>query len=529
MRLTPSLCSMALGLALALADSAGAARILALFTIPGRSHFIVTSSLARALAERGHEVVVVSPFTTSNPPANYTDLTISDPMDTAAKTDFYSLGNLSPVAMLLYMWSMGVGMCRGNLADPKLKTLIHSKEKFDLLSAFGGAVWMGDWVGNPSPPAYVPDPFLDFSDRMSFKQRLINTALGVLERAGRAYYYLPGMDAAMREGFEDPDMPYIADIERKTSVVLVNSHFSVSYPRPAVPAYVQVGGLHIKKPKPLPQELRAWLDAAPAEGFIYFSMGSNLRSADMPAAKREAFLRAFAALPQRVLWKWEEDTLPGQPPNVRLAKWLPQQDILAHPKLRLFITHGGLMSTQEAVYHGVPVVGIPIFGDQQLNMNRAAAAGIGVALNFQVGAAAFALARLREPFAWRGRRSVERIALPQDVTAEALGATLRRVLGDATYRQAAKRLSAVFHDRPRPPMEEAVYWTEYVIRHGGAHHLRSAALEVGWWQYLLLDVVAALAAATALVAALAWLAARALLRRLCGGGGGRVKPSDKRD
>ncbi|KAK7869407.1 hypothetical protein R5R35_000703 [Gryllus longicercus] len=527
MRLTPSLRSLALGLALAsaLAGGAGAARILALFTIPGRSHFIVTSSLARALAERGHEVVVVSPFTTSNPPANYTDLTISDPMDTAAKTDFYSLGNLSPVAMLLYMWSMGVGMCRGNLADPKLKTLIHSKEKFDLvlleaffsdcligfahrfnapvvqLSAFVGAVWMGDWVGNPSPPAYVPDPFLDFSDRMSFKQRLVNTALGVLERAGRAYYYLPGMDAAMREGFEDPDMPYIADIERRTSVVLVNSHFSVSYPRPAVPAYVQVGGLHIKKPKPLPQELRAWLDAAPAEGFIYFSMGSNLRSADMPAAKREAFLRAFAALPQRVLWKWEEDTLPGQPPNVRLAKWLPQQDILAHPKLRLFITHGGLMSTQEAVYHGVPVVGIPIFGDQQLNMNRAAAAGIGVALNFQ------------------------------DVTAEALGATLRRVLGDATYRQAAKRLSAVFHDRPRPPMEEAVYWTEYVIRHGGAHHLRSAALEVGWWQYLLLDVAAALAAAAALVAALAWLAARALLRRLCGGGGGRgrVKPSDKRD
>ncbi|KAK7865224.1 hypothetical protein R5R35_003935 [Gryllus longicercus] len=525
MRVTPPLPSVALGLALAvaLAGGAGAARILALYAVPGRSHFMVTSSLARALAERGHEVVVVSPFTTPDRPANYTDFTIADPMDNAATTDFYNFGNLSPLGMVLFLWDFSIGMCRGNLADPKLKTLIHSKEKFDLvllegfvgdcligfahrfnaplvqMSAFHGAVWMGDWVGNPSPPAYVPDPFLDFSDRMTFKQRLVNTALVLLERAGRAWYYLPRMDAAMREGFGDPDMPHIADLERNTSVMMVNSHFSVAYPRPAVPAYVQVGGLHIKKPKPLPQELRAWLDAAPAEGFIYFSMGSNLRSADMPAAKREAFLRAFAALPQRVLWKWEEDALPGQPPNVRLAKWLPQQDVLAHPKLRLFITHGGLMSTQEAVYHGVPVVGIPLFGDQQLNMNRAAAAGFGVSLDFQ------------------------------DVTAEVLGATLRRVLGDASYSQAAKRLSAIFHDRPRPPIEEAVYWTEYVIRHDGAHHLRSAALDVAWWQYLLLDVVAVLTAAAALAVALACLAARAFLRCLRGGGGGRVTASKKRD
>jgi glucuronosyltransferase len=48
----------------------------------------------------------------------------------------------------------------------------------------------------------------------------------------------------------------------------------------------------------------------------------------MPESKRNAFLEAFSKLKQHVLWKWETDTLPGQPSNVKLGKWLPQSDIL---------------------------------------------------------------------------------------------------------------------------------------------------------------------------------------------------------
>lgn len=38
-------------------------------------------------------------------------------------------------------------------------------------------------------------------------------------------------------------------------------------------------------------------------------------------------------------------------------------------------------------------------------------------------------------------------------------------------------------------MKTAVYWTEYVIRHNGARHLRTAALDLSWYQYLLLDII----------------------------------------
>ncbi|XP_049940010.1 UDP-glucuronosyltransferase 2C1-like [Schistocerca serialis cubense] len=58
------------------------------------------------------------------------------------------------------------------------------------------------------------------------------------------------------------------------------------------------------------------------------------------------------------------------------------------------------------------------------------------------------------------------------------------------YRQRAAELSRLFRDQPQPPLERAVYWTEYVLRHGGAPHMRSAALDLSWWQLLLLDVAA---------------------------------------
>ena len=75
------------------------------------------------------------------------------------------------------------------------------------------------------------------------------------------------------------------------------------------------------------QELQKYLDEA-ADGVIYFSLGSNLQSHLMPETKRNAFLGTFSKLKQRVLWKWEIDTLPGQLSNMKFGKWLPQTDIL---------------------------------------------------------------------------------------------------------------------------------------------------------------------------------------------------------
>jgi glucuronosyltransferase len=49
----------------------------------------------------------------------------------------------------------------------------------------------------------------------------------------------------------------------------------------------------------------------------------------------------------------------------------------------LFITQCGLQSFQEAVYHGVPILVIPVFPDQKYNAKKIATEEIGLQLPFQ--------------------------------------------------------------------------------------------------------------------------------------------------
>ncbi len=76
----------------------------------------------------------------------------------------------------------------------------------------------------------------------------------------------------------------------------------------------------------------------------------------MSEASRKLLVGVFGSLKQKVLWKWEGEDMPDRPGNVKLVKWLPQQDILGHQNTRLFVTHGGLNSFQETLRHQKPAV-----------------------------------------------------------------------------------------------------------------------------------------------------------------------------
>jgi len=71
-------------------------------------------------------------------------------------------------------------------------------------------------------------------------------------------------------------------------------------------------------------------------------------------------------------------------------------------------------------------------------------------------------------------------------------AGMTRVFYYFRYTKNAKITSERFKDRPMSPEKLIVYWTEYIYRHKGAPHLKSHALNLTWYQYFLLDVIAVL-------------------------------------
>lgn len=181
----------------------------------------------------------------------------------------------------------------------------------------------------------------------------------------------------------------------------------------------------------------------------------------MNEEKRRAFFTVLSQLKQKVILKWESDQLPkGLPENALALKWLPQDDILANPKTCLFISHCGLSSVNEAKYHGVPILGIPLFAEQIGNANNI----------------------VREGWA---------IQIPYvDVTEPILSQALNEILTNTTYRATVRQKSMLYRDRPTSPMDTAIFWTEYVIRHNGARHMKSDASTQYIWQATSIDVIA---------------------------------------
>ena len=77
------------------------------------------------------------------------------------------------------------------------------------------------------------------------------------------------------------------------------------------------------------------------------------------------------------------------------------------------------------------------------------------------------------------------------------------------------RISSLLKDRRRTPLQEACDWIEYVLRHGGAKHLRPQVFNIPWYQYYLLDVIAFLVALVPVIVVAIWLKCRCLCRLCC--------------
>lgn len=76
-----------------------------------------------------------------------------------------------------------------------------------------------------------------------------------------------------------------------------------------------------------------------------------------------------------------------------------------------------------------------------------------------------------------------------NITEVSLSWALNELLYNPSYTVKILQLSKIFRDRPIRALEETIYWIEYIIRHQGAYHMQSSAIEISWFKYFLLDIV----------------------------------------
>ncbi|KAJ3662472.1 hypothetical protein Zmor_006820 [Zophobas morio] len=312
-------------------------------------------------------------------------------------------------------------------------------------------------VGNPVHPVLYPDYDLPFDKNLTFWERLISTIFQCFMMWYTEYRLHPREEATIRKHFGN-NTPSINEIQKNMSMLFINVNPIFHNIRPMVPATVQIGGgLHLNDPKPLPEDIQEFLDSS-HNGFIYFSLGTNVKSAALQNDTKETLIETLSELPFNVLWKFEDKNIITKS-NVKVTPWVPQTAVLAQRNIKLFITQCGLQSMEEAIMYNVPMIGLPFYGDQGNNAKVLERKGLGITLD------------------------------PKHLKNDELIAAIQTVTSDPMYKQNLKETAQLYKDEAMSGLEKAVWWTEYVIRHKGAKHLKSPAVDVPLYQYLLLDVI----------------------------------------
>ncbi|XP_058521127.1 UDP-glucuronosyltransferase 1A8 isoform X10 [Ochotona princeps] len=343
----------------------------------------------------------------------------------------------------------------------------------------------------PHPLSYVPRSLLKFTDVMTFKERVWNHITHLQEHLF-CHYVFKSTLALASEVFPEPVTLY--DLFSHTSIWLLRTDFVFDYPKPVMPNMVYVGGINCHEGKPLSKEFEAYVNASGEHGIVVFSLGSMV--SEIPEKKAMAIADALGRIPQTVLWRYTGSRPSNLAKNTILVKWLPQNDLLGHPKTRAFITHSGSHGIYEGICNGVPMVMLPLFGDQMDNAKRMETRGAGITLNVL------------------------------EMTSDDLANALKKVINDKSYKENIMRLSSLHKDRPVEPLDLAVFWVEFVMRHKGAPHLRPAAHDLTWYQYHSLDVIGFLLAIV-LVVAFVTFKCCAFACGKCFGKRGRVKKAHK--
>ncbi|XP_076876241.1 UDP glucuronosyltransferase 5 family, polypeptide D1 [Brachyhypopomus gauderio] len=466
------------------------------FPVDG-SHWINMKVLLEKLHSEGHDITVIRPsssfYITENPDI-YTSIIIE--VNTDNMVDFFDeylnktmevqrgkatvltflKNQMSFFSMISDAHLLTCNVVRQIIEDKELIKRLQN-EQYDLMltdpAMTGGVVlahylklplvlnvrWITSGEGHlaiaPSPLSYIPIPGTGFSDKMTFLQRVQNSLFYLIILFQDRFVVGPHYQALCDKYF-DQDCN-IVDLLQQADIWLMRLDFVFEFPRPTMPNIIYIGGFQCKPSKPLSEDLESFVQSSGEHGFIIMSLGTLVNS--LPKDTADEIAAVFAKLPQKVIWRHLGPSPSTLGNNTMLVSWMPQNDLLAHSKVKAFVAHGGTNGVQEAIYHGVPVLGIPLFFDQFDNLMRIQAKGAAIILELS------------------------------QLNGHMFKQTLTKILTDDSYKTNMQRLSSLHRDQPMKPLDSAVFWIEYVMRNKGAAHLRTHAYRMPWYAYHSVDVL----------------------------------------
>ncbi|KAM4577435.1 UDP-glucuronosyltransferase 2B31-like [Odontesthes bonariensis] len=491
------------------------------FPVDG-SHWVNMNIIIQELHARGHEVTVLRPSATwyiKPDSPHYKAITIhfsaeldGEKFNSCIKevlmtrrqsASFWTRMSLEFDIMKLfyYVHKDALRMVEAMFEDTKLmQSLLDAKYDLFLTDpAIGGGVLLGHRLGlplvfnvrwtiqgdghqviAPSPLSYVPIPGSELTDKMTFNQRIRNIMTYLFTYVYISYVIEPNYKPFVHRYFGS-DVHYM-ELFQAADIWLMRNDFIFEFPRPTMPNVVYMSGFQCKPSKPLPKELEDFVKSSGEHGVIVMTLGTVVEH--LPEDITEEIAAAFAQLPQKVIWRHKGKKPSTLGNNTLILDWLPQNDLLGHPKTRVFVAHGGTNGIQEAIYHGVPLVGLPLLFDQPDNFFRMGARGVAKVLDIAT--------------------------VNKDIFLEAL----KEVLYEPSYQEKMKKLSSLHRDQPMKPMDRAMFWIEFVMRHKGAAHLRTESYKMSMIQYHSIDVMAFLLAIMLLIFTVFILAVKYLCRKV---------------
>ncbi|XP_059155305.1 UDP-glucuronosyltransferase 1A9-like [Physella acuta] len=306
----------------------------------------------------------------------------------------------------------------------------------------------------PFSPAVEPQVLNGLTNKMNFYERLTSTLLTILELS---YDVFSDSDIVTRIA---PEKLYttISEIILKAEIFITELDHILDYPRPMLPNTKLIGGSSVSEPKPLIGEFKQFVEKS-TNGIVVVSFGTNDFS--IPEEILTKLSSAFQQLNLDVIWRVKKAS--NISTNILTSHWIPQNDLLGHPKTKVFVSHCGKNGQYEALYHAVPILCLPIFGDQFYNSKRIQVKGYGL------------------------KKDIKNISTQEIISA------IKELVYDSKYKRNIEKASKLFKELYKVPSKEAAYWIDHVMKYGG-DYMRSSGQEMPLYQFLLLDVIAFIAA-----------------------------------